>query len=88
MYLPGETCGKRKIKEGEILIENKLGDDTVFALLSFPAGFKSEVETKELDDKAFTRVWGERLYRITLTDSENAPLKGKVVMNITEINPL
>lgn len=88
VYLPGETCGKRKIKEGEILIENSHGEDNVFALLSFPAGLKYEVEAKVLDDAAFTKVWGERLYRITHTDSGNAPLKGKVVMNITEINPL
>lgn len=87
VHLPGEKVGNRQVKDGEILIENSRGEDTVYALLKFPSRLEASVEEKPLDDPSFQRVWGERLYRITLKDSENAPLKGVFKMTITEVNP-
>ena len=86
VYLPGEKVGNRVLKEGEILIENSLDGDTVLAMLRFPSGMKASVEERILDDPAFRKVWGDRIRRITIKDSVNAPLKGVCRMTITEVN--
>ena len=86
VYLPGEKVGKRVVNDGEILIENSRGGDTVLVMLRFPSRMKATVEDRILDDPAFKKVWGDRVRRITIKDSYNAPLKGVCRMTITEVN--
>jgi hypothetical protein len=54
--------------------------------LAYPAALTPSVEVKELDDPRFTKVWGDKLRRISFTSSPSAPLKGKYVFQIKRIN--
>jgi hypothetical protein len=83
VYMTGETTpAGYLVKNGEIVV----GNDDVYMSLSYPAGITPSVEVKELDDPRFTKVWGDKLRKISFTSSDSAPLKGKYVFQIKRIN--
>ena len=73
---------------GEIAIEESTFDKgkTHKFILSHPKSLTATVETKELDDKKLSKVWGPALHRITLTSSSSAPLKGEYVFKVKAVN--
>ncbi len=85
VFLPGESYGSILVHEGELLIVNNDGEDSVVAKMTYPAKMKVSVEEKVLEDPTFVKVWGNCLYRITLADSDSAPVKGVCKMRITEL---
>ena len=70
------------IDGGDVLIKN--GDLTV--RLAYPKGMTPSVEVMELDDPRLSTVWGSNLKRISFTSPADAPVKGKYVFKITELN--
>lgn len=53
-------------KAGKVTIEVK-GQK---ATLEYPSNFKATLETIELPDPRLSKVWGEQIYRIVLTDTQ------------------
>lgn len=43
--------------------------------LDYPAQFKAELETIQLDDPRLSNVWGKEIYRITLKTNEKKRLE-------------
>jgi hypothetical protein len=83
VYMTGETTPAGYIvRKGEVVV----GNDDIYMSLAYPAGLTPSVEVKELDDTRFTKVWGDKLRKISFTSSASAPLKGKYVFQIKRIN--
>ena len=83
VYMAGETTpAGYVVKKGEVVV----GNNDVYLSLAYPAGLTPAVEVKELDDPRFTKVWGDKLRKISFTSSASAPLKGKYVFQIRRIN--
>lgn len=82
VFLPGESAKNGYVvKEGEFVVENH----GVAMKLSYPASLKPSVEVMYLEDPRLTNVWGSSLRKISLTGSDDAPLKGKYIFKITEL---
>ena len=81
VYLPGEEFAGRILKNGELIVENK-GKSVV---VRYPNVLTASVEDMEFTDKRLANVWGNVLRRISFTTSENAPVRGKYVFEISEI---
>ena len=65
----------------------KLNAKNVKATLSYDANvFKPTIETVELTDQRLSKVWGDRIYRITLTANDQA-LSGQYRCTVTRDNP-
>ena len=65
----------------------KLHINKVKATLSYDANvFKPTVEAVELTDQRLSKVWGDRIYRITLTANDQA-LSGQYRCTVTRDNP-
>ena len=65
----------------------KLHINKVKATLSYDANvFKPTVEAVELTDQRLSKVWGDRIYRITLTANDQA-LSGQYCCTVTRDNP-
>ena len=83
VYMSGEiTPAGYLVKKGEVVV----GNDDVYMSLSYPSNLTPSVEVKDLDDPRFTKVWGDKIRRISFTSSADAPLKGKYVFQIKRIN--
>ena len=83
VYMSGETTpAGYKVKNGEVVV----GNEGIYMSLTYPAALAPSVEVKNLDDPRFTKVWGDKIYRISFTSSADAPMKGKYVFQIKRIN--
>lgn len=80
-----------KVRPGELLIvcdnskEKRPATQNAVIRMEYPSDFHPELSVKELSDRAFTRVWGKSLRRISLVSRENAPLKGKYDIRFTQV---
>ncbi len=80
-----------KVRLGELLIvcdnskEKRPATQKAVIRMGYPLDFQAELSEKELSDRAFTRVWGKSLRRISLISRENAPLKGKYDIRFTQV---
>ena len=82
VYVPGAVLpGGDLVKTGEVFILNR----GVLVRITYPASMTVSLETKELNDKKLSDVWGDSLKRISFTSKDDAPLKGKYVFKIKEI---
>ena len=81
VYLEGDSYNGRKIRAGELIIVNS----SVAVRMSFPVCLIPSVDIRVLDDPRLTGVWGDSLKRISLTTSQDAPLKGRYVFEITKL---
>lgn len=79
VFMPGELYGGRRLKAGELVIENS----GVAVSLTYPSTLHPSVEEKPLADPRLTNVWGASLRRISLTSSPSAPLSGKYVFSVS-----
>ena len=82
VYMSGETTpAGYLVKNGEVVVSN--GD--IYMSLTYPTTLTPSVEVKNLDDPRFTKVWGDKIRRLSFTSSADAPLKGKYVFQIKRI---
>ena len=81
VYLEGDSFNGRKVRAGELIIVNS----SVAVRMSFPVCLTPSVDIRVLDDPRLTGVWGDSLKRISLTTSQDAPLKGRYVFEITKL---
>lgn len=79
VFLPGDMFRGKTVKAGELIVENQ----GVAVKMTYPATLHPSVQTKSLDDPRLTNVWGDSLRRISLTGSDDAPLKNKFIFHIT-----
>ena len=81
VYTEGETFNGHKIKNGELIVENR----GTAVRLSFPKTLTPSVETRKLEDPRMTNVWGGEIRRISLSSAKDAPLSGKYVFTVTRL---
>ena len=74
--------GEVVIGDDAVLVKN--GDLTV--RMEYPKGMTPSVDVMELDDPRLSNVWGNNLKRISFTSPADAPVKGKYIFKITELN--
>ena len=83
VILPGEVLDGRMVPQGELLI---VCDEGLRVKMTFPKSLKASVDVQALDDRGFTRIWGASLRRINLTSAPDAPLRGRYLFKITEVD--
>ena len=73
-------------KDGEIIITTWDFKNTKTAQfkLEYPKSLKPQIEEKELKDSRLSRPWGDKLVRISLISSANAPVSGTYTIKITK----
>lgn len=81
VYLPGEDAEGYVVKKGEAVVINS----GVKMRIKYSDALVPSVTVMELDDKRFTDVWGEKLYRLSLTSEADAPLNGKYTFVIDRL---
>ena len=85
VYQAGEvTPDGYVVKAKEVVVEN---NGVTFKIL-YPAQMTVSVEVMNLDDPKLTNVWGTSLRRISFTGSSQAPLAGKYIFKISELQKL
>lgn len=81
VYLPGEEIDGYAVRNSEVVVVNA----DVKMKMTYPSSLTPEVTTIGLDDVKFTNIWGEQLYRLSLTSPADAPAKGKYTFVITRL---
>lgn len=86
VYLPGETVGSYKVKNGEVLIEIHSFDSSVNYVIRMTCSttvLTPSVEVKEIEDKRLSKMWGNELRRLRFTSAPDAPLTGSYSFTFT-----
>lgn len=80
--LPGDvTEDGYTVRNGEVLISNA----GVMMRIAYPTVMTPSMDVVNLDDPRLSNVWGDSLRRLSFTSAADAPVKGKYVFKITEI---